>query len=168
MTQWFARMLLSQKPKGVCTSLSPLHTSEDGSSLIELAIIMPVLTLLLLGVADLSRAYYVGIIVSHAAQSGARYATQHPGDSAGITSAATSDATDVPSFNGSAVQAVQGCECSDGSGASPSCATVPICVGDVVSYFDVRTSATYAPLFPYPLLPSSIALHGSARLRAFR
>jgi Flp pilus assembly protein TadG len=148
--------------------LSPILKSEQGSSLIELAIVMPVLTLLLLGVADLSRAYYLGIVVSRAAQSAVRYATQNPSDSAGTVSAATADASDIPSFTASSVNVTWGCECSDGSGASVSCITVPSCSGDIVSYFQVDTTSTYQTLFPYPLIPKSIVLHGSARLRAFR
>ena len=159
---------LSIKKRLRLTLLRLVLYSEQGSSLVEFAVAMPLFTLLLLGTADLSRGYFVGIVVSRAAQTGARYASQNPNDSAGTASAAVADAADIPSFTASSVTATQGCECSDGSGASVNCASVPSCSGDVVRYVQVDTTSTYQALFSYPLIPRSIVLHGSARMRAFR
>ena len=139
---------------------------DHGSSLIELAIFLPVFTLLLLGIADFSRAYYLSIEVSRAAQSGALYGSQNPSDTTGIVSAAVADAQDVPGFTSASVGAIKGCECADGTGPSPHCTNTPVCSANTVDYVQVTTTATYQTLFPYPGIPSSFILNGSARMRA--
>jgi Flp pilus assembly protein TadG len=142
-------------------------TSEAGSSLIELALLLPVLFLLLLGVFDFGRGYYLAIEVSQAAHNAALYGSQNPTDTAGMQYAAVADASDVPNFTISSVTASYGCECSDGSLPVAGCTTNPSCGSmNVVDYVQVNTSASYSALFPYPGIPSPLILHGSARMRA--
>jgi Flp pilus assembly protein TadG len=136
---------------------------ERGASLVEFALMLPFLTLLLLGVIDFGRAYYVNVEVSNAAYTGALYGTQNHSDTTGMQNAATGDAPDVA---GITATATYGCECSDGSNAMPSCSTQPTCSVNVVNYVQVTTSATYKPMFPWPGIPSSLSLQGSAKLRA--
>ncbi len=140
--------------------------SEDGSSLLELALVLPFLLLLLLGVVDFSRGYYLGLEVSAAAHAAALYGSQHDTDITGMQNAALADASDVPNFTSSSVTASYGCECSDGSSASASCSVVPTCATNVVDYVQVATSATYNVLFPWPGVPASLTLSGNARMRA--
>jgi Flp pilus assembly protein TadG len=140
------------------------HTgSESGSSLVEFGLMLPFLALLLLGVIDFGRAYYLSIVVAGAAHTGALYGAQNPRDTTGMQNAATGDAPDVP---GITATATYGCECSDGSNAVPSCSAPPTCSVNVVNYVQVTTSATYKPMFPWPGIPSSLSLRGSAKLRA--
>lgn len=140
--------------------------SESGTGLIELALMLPVFFLLLLGVADFGRAYYLAIEVSNAAHAGALYGSQNSTDTAGMQKAAVADAQDVPNFTTSAVTATYGCECSDGSSSVASCTTTPSCANNVVDYVQVNTSMSYSVLFPYPGIPSPLILHGSSRMRA--
>jgi TadE-like protein len=141
--------------------------SEAASSLIELALVLPLLFLLLLGVFDFGRGYYLAIEISQAAHSAALYGSQNPTDTTGMQSAAVADAADVPNFTISSVIATYGCECSDGSLPVVSCITNPSCGSmNVVDYVQVNTSASYSALFPYPGIPSPLTLHGSARMRA--
>ena len=51
---------------------------EKGQSLLELALILPVLLIVLAGVLDLGRLYYSYIAVTDAAAEGATYAAMHP------------------------------------------------------------------------------------------
>jgi Flp pilus assembly protein TadG len=141
-------------------------SSERGSSLVEMALVLPVLFLLLLGVVDFGRAYYLAIEVSRAANTGALYGSQNPTDTAGMQSAAVLDAPDVPSFTTASVTATYGCECSDGSSPVVSCTTSPTCSTNVVNYVQVSTSVSYSAMFPYPGIPSPLILRGSARIRA--
>ena len=53
---------------------------ERGASLVETALILPFLLLFMLGVIDISRAYFEAAKVQEAAQEGAIYASLHPGD----------------------------------------------------------------------------------------
>ena len=141
--------------------------SESGSSLIEMALVLPVLFLLLIGVVDFGRAYYLSIEVSQAAHTAALYGSQNPNDITGMQNAAVADAPDVPSFTTSSVTATSGCECSDGSSPVASCTTNPSCGGLMtVDYVQVNTSVSYSAIFPYPGIPSPLTLSGSARMRA--
>jgi Flp pilus assembly protein TadG len=51
---------------------------EKGQSLLELALILPVLLIILAGVLDLGRLYYAYVAVTDAAAEGAAYAALHP------------------------------------------------------------------------------------------
>lgn len=147
---------------------------ESGASLVEIALVLPLIGLLLLGVIDFGRAYYLGVEVQSAAEAGALYGTQNMTDIAGIQSAATTDAPNVP---GISATATNGCECSDGTSstasASPTtnaCPAPPSCTGSLslVNYVQVTTTATYSTLFHswiIPGLPTSITLKGSAKMR---
>ncbi|GAB6876054.1 TadE family protein [Thermaerobacter litoralis] len=57
---------------------------QRGQALVELAVLLPVLLLILMGVLDLGRYVYTGLTVRHAAREGARFGAVHPGDDAGI------------------------------------------------------------------------------------
>ena len=50
---------------------------EDGQSLVELALTVPILLLLLLGAAELARVAYAAIEVSNAAEAAVRYGAQN-------------------------------------------------------------------------------------------
>jgi len=142
-----------------------LACSERGSSLVEFALIIPVLSLLLLGAIDFGRAYYLGIEVSNAARAGAQYGAGNPTDTAGMQTAANKDAPDVSGGLTFSPTPAWGCECSDGTSQQASCAPVPTCVNNVVKYVQVNTSATYTTLIPWPFIPSSIPMSGQATIR---
>jgi Flp pilus assembly protein TadG len=136
---------------------------ERGASLVEFGLMLPFLTLLLLGVMDYGRALYVNVEVSNAAYTGALYGTQNYSDTTGMQNAALGDAPDITSITATAAY---GCECSDGSNAVAGCSSQPTCSVNVVNYVQVTTAATYKPMFPWPGVPASIAMQGSAKFRA--
>jgi Flp pilus assembly protein TadG len=55
--------------------------AERGQSLVELALVLPLLILLLTGMVDLGRAFYGFISITNGAREGARYAVRHFGQS---------------------------------------------------------------------------------------
>lgn len=55
-----------------------------GQSIVEMALVTPLLMLLLLGAIDVGRAMAVKIAVTNASREGARYASWYPQDYAGI------------------------------------------------------------------------------------
>lgn len=59
---------------------------ENGQSLVEIALLMPVLLVLLLGAVDLGRAFYAYVAITNAAREGARYGASFPSQSSGIVS----------------------------------------------------------------------------------
>ena len=78
--------------------------SERGQSLVELALVLPLLILLLAGTVDLGRAFFSYIVITNAAQEGARAGSRmpcHAGDAVqrlamktSITNAAVAEAAD--------------------------------------------------------------------------
>ncbi len=136
---------------------------EDGTSILETALVLPVLLLMLVGAVDLGRAYYTAIEVNSAAHAGAMYGSQNASDVAGMITAANAEAPDVA---GLTPTAMYGCECSDGSGISPSCSSTPSCPYNTVYYVEVDTTATYTPLLSLSGVFGPLNLKSSARMRA--
>lgn len=139
--------------------------SERGSSLVEVALILPMLLLVTAGVVDLGRAYYMANEVAAAAHAGAIFGSQNPTDTTDMVTVARNNAP------GSIVSAtaLYGCECIDGSQASKNCGTTPTsCVASTspVYYVSVTAKATYSALLPWPGVPSSINLSNTVEMRS--
>jgi len=59
---------------------------EKGQGLVELALVLPLLLLILLGIADLGRAFYYTVLITGAAREAAVYAAGNPSaDAAAVT-----------------------------------------------------------------------------------
>ncbi len=142
------------------------HLINDmGSSMLETALVLPMLFLLLIGAVDFGRAFYLSMEVAGAAHAAAEYGIQVPYDTAGMLSAASSDAPNVPNL--SVGSRSYGCECSDGTGYSANCATAPTCTNTTLVYrVNVTVSATYTPWFPWPGIPSNLSMSNSASMRS--
>jgi Flp pilus assembly protein TadG len=136
---------------------------ESGTSLIETALVLPVLILMLVTLVNLGRAYYYAISVTSAAHAAAVYGVQNPTDVQGMMNAASASAPDIASLS---TNVTYGCECYDGSSAVADCSAPPSCSENYVNYVAVTTSATFQTVVPYPGMPSSFTLTGSARLRS--
>ncbi len=138
---------------------------EEGSSLVELALLTPLFLLLLMGGTDFGRAYYLSVELAGAAHAAALYGAQDPTDTTGMQAAAQDDAPDVPNL--SVGTPTYGCECSDGSHYSASCTTTPSCPSNTEVYrVNVTVTATYTPLFSWPGIPSSMTFSSSASMRS--
>jgi Flp pilus assembly protein TadG len=144
-----------------------LH-SESGQSLVELAFVLPILFLLVIGAIDFGRAFYLVIEVSNAARAGVQYGatTGNLTNTTGMQTAASADAPDVP---GLVPVATWGCECSDGTATTASCAPVPSCGGGtsyLVDYVQVNTTAPFNPIIPWPgVTPTSpLTFNGQAKM----
>jgi len=136
--------------------------SDEGSQLVELALVVPLLLLIFTGAVDYGRAYFVSMEVSSAAEAGALYGLQNPTDTAGMKTAAALDSPDLPGLTSTASY---GTECSDGTSPTPNPGTPPTCAVNVVRYVEVDTTATYKPIIPYPGMPSQFTLTGKTRMR---
>lgn len=58
---------------------------QRGSNIVELALTLPVLLWILIGILDMGRAVFAQNMISNAAREGARYGSVDPSDTAGIT-----------------------------------------------------------------------------------
>ncbi len=56
------------------------HRTQRGQSLVELALVLPLLSVLLMGVVDLGRGVSTYIVLSHSAREGAYWLSTHPYD----------------------------------------------------------------------------------------
>lgn len=140
---------------------------QDGNSLIETALVLPVLLLLLAGAVDIGRGFRAAMIVNSAARTGAAYGIHYPTDIAGMALAAQTDTSTVVTVK---PIAMYGCECADGSSAVASCSSEPTCSSSMnsVYYVELDTSATYTPMLPWHGISTSIPLTAKVRLRASR
>jgi Flp pilus assembly protein TadG len=142
--------------------------SQRGASLVEVAFMIPFLSLLLIGVIDMGRAFYLSMEVADAARAGAMYGYQTSATMRDTTGIQTAAANDAPEVTGLTTTSSYGCMCSDGTSPSADCSAPPTCSSGKrqVNYVIVNTSATYTPLFPWPKVPASIPLSGTAQLLA--
>jgi hypothetical protein len=111
--------------------------SRDGSATVELAVVLPLLALLLMGLADYGRLMYGASAVTYAARAGASFGARSVGSSsnlAGMRQAAVDAGSDVNILLGD-VAASKVCECADGTAIS--CTGTPIC--DRLIYAQVIT-----------------------------
>jgi Flp pilus assembly protein TadG len=147
--------------------------SESGDSLVELGLLLPILTMLLVGTVDLGRFAYMSIEVANAARAGVQYGQQNAttwADTTGMQTAATNDAPDLVGANNGNLTAVATywCQCSDGTFVTPSCNSgTPSCATTHrVNYVKVVTTATYKAWFACPGIPSTATLTSQAVMRA--
>jgi Flp pilus assembly protein TadG len=142
-----------------------LLRSDGGASLVELAILLPLFMLLMAVAVDLGRAYYLVLELQGAANAAAAYGVQNPTDTAGMSTVAQDNAPNVPGLT--VGTHTYGCECSDGTSYSASCASVPACTGLTEVYrVNITVTATYKPLFPWPAIASTMSFSSSASMRS--
>lgn len=144
------------------SSLAIRFRGTEGSNLIELALVLPILLLILAAGVDLGEAFYTGIQLSGAAHDGAVYGIHNPTDTAGMKIAAQESSANLAGFSASATY---GCECSDGSAIVPGCGAPPACSSNYVNYVDVAVTASYSPIISFPGLPTQTTFTSKARMR---
>ena len=136
-----------------------MRGGDGGQSLVETAVMFPLLIVLLVAGAEFARAAFAAIEVSNAAKAAVQYGAQTQGtvlDSTGMQTAAANDAADLTGLTATPSTSYI---CSDGTAFSNS----TDCPGAHVEVIlTVTTSATYNPLIHWPGLPTTFALSGKA------
>jgi len=143
-----------------------LRESEEGSSVIELAVLLPVLLLLACSLFNFAFWIQKAMRLQEAAEAGAAYGAI-PGnthDTAGMTQAANLSGTGSSSGGGGFVATP-----TDFYTCSPGGAQVTLqtsCSGIApLHYVQVTTSITSGAAVPYSLLPANFKITGKATLR---
>jgi Flp pilus assembly protein TadG len=152
--------------------------SDIGQSFIELALVLPIFVLLLVGAGEFGRLAYYGIEVSNAARAGVAYGAQNhitASDNIGMQLAATNDGSNVvglaatcpgSSVNGLCAVATQSCTCSNGTAITcANAGTTCISPARILEFVQVNTTALVDPLIYLPGLPRSYTLNGQAVMR---
>jgi Flp pilus assembly protein TadG len=150
---------------------------DDGQAFVELALVLPIFILVLVGAVEIGYLAYASIEVSNAARAGVAYAARThttAKDLPNIQLAATLDAPNITTLTATPTFSCS-CESSTGvMGASVDC-TGPGAISTepdscpspsrIVVYVKVTTSAPMNTVFHFPGIPSSITLRGSASMR---
>jgi Flp pilus assembly protein TadG len=150
--------------------------SQSGQTLMEVALLTPLLLLLVIGGIELGRYAYLSILVGNAARAGAAFGAQTLAQSvsaAGIAAAADNDFQN----NGQnvatlAVNSAVTCGCdNDGAVTAAVCSTAAnsnagtCATGHWVVMVSVTASGTFNSLFNFPRIPKNIAISRTSTMR---
>lgn len=133
-----------------------------GQATIELAAASTVLTMIMFGTIELSRAFYSSCEVENAARAGVQYAAVFP-TTATTTEIQNAALADAANMQGLTVVATQYLQCDNGS--TPNFSTGTCASGAVRTYVKVVTTGQFNTVGRYPFIPRPIVLNGSAILR---
>lgn len=138
---------------------------SNGQSLVEIALVAPLLLLMLVGAVEIGRAAYYNIVTVNAARAAVQYGARNhatAADNTGIRQAALDDA---PMLSPDNVTISSFCECPDGT-AAPNCLETDCPVDNrFVPYLKVNTQMQIMPLINFPGLPPSFSCSGEAVMR---
>jgi Flp pilus assembly protein TadG len=131
--------------------------------MVEFALLAPVLIFLFIGMVDLGRSMYFGILATNAARAGASYGSQNlqtAQDANGMQNAANQDAAGVPwTVTATPLCSVNGvtpASCSNAGGGPPV---------NTVYYVKVQVNGSFAPLIQYPGIRNPIPVSGTSEMR---
>jgi Flp pilus assembly protein TadG len=151
--------------------------SQSGQTLLEVALMLPFLLLLAIGVIEMGRYAYISILVGNAAHAGAMYGAQNlafSADAPGITTAAVNDfndnTQDAKKLALSGVTSAVSCGCDNGGTVSTLACTgtgAGICAAGQhwVVTLSVTATGTFTSLFHFPGIPSSITVSRTSTMR---
>jgi len=142
-------------------------SKDAGQSLIELALTLPLLVLLLIGVAELGRLAYYSVEVSNAARAGVAYGAQNHVTASNLAGMRTAAQNDAGNITLATTTATNSCACSSAYTTTSACTTTFSCSGTnrIIEYVQVNTTATVSPLFKYPGVSKTYTLNGQAVMR---
>jgi hypothetical protein len=143
--------------------LGRLARAEAGAALAEMAIIVPVLVLILIGLVELGRYAQFSIVVANAARAGVQYGAQSLGSAANFTGMETAAKNDAgnPAVN---AHASKFCQCADGT-ASPQCLPTDCATSHRLVFVQVDTSGIFPSMLHFPGLPQSQTITSTAIMR---
>lgn len=152
-----------------------LIDDSNGQSLIEMAVVLPVLLSLLFGAAEYGRLWYIGIEVTNAAHAGVEYGSQNritAQDNTNIQQVSLNEEADLINLNVNSLGALTPLTtssisvqqlCASTYSATPSaCSTT---TSSPIEYVQVDTQVTVASLFNTYGFGGNHTLHGSAIMR---
>jgi Flp pilus assembly protein TadG len=141
-----------------------LARADGGTSFIEFAVMAPFVIFLLIGLIEVGRYTYFGILAAHAARAAVQYGAQTTitaMDNTGVTAAATGDAANLPNWHvtRTVVCSISGtitsCPANNVNSVSP----------NLVYYLEVQVTATFNSLLNYPGIPNSVPVSATALMR---
>ncbi len=145
------------------TSRALVH-DERGSSLIELALILPVLLLMLLGVLDFGLVFRQYMTVIDSVRAAGEYATIYgqQANSNQVQTFATQFGSGIPGYTASAALV---CACNPGGGAVSCLSSCGGAVTTPLQYMQVTATATLPLIYGVQGFPSTIPVKSIAFIR---
>ena len=148
--------------------LSQFRQSERGGAMVELAVVLPVLILIAIGVMDYGRVYFTSIAVANAARAGAEWGAQGEGGAfatktAEIQAFAQNDGSEVGTIT---ITSNRVCRCFS---TVVTCSTTSDCgggYGGAAEFVEVTATKVVPLLLKYPGIPTSITVSRTAIWRA--
>jgi Flp pilus assembly protein TadG len=142
---------------------------SGGSSIIELAVALPVLAMILVGTIDFGRVFYTASACTNAARAGAELGAQG-GDAAGMQTAATNSAAqDIGTITPNAVTS---CVCTPDNPTNFSYKATPVVCTDAcapgthrTTFAGVTVSKVFTTSARYPGIPRNLTINRTVTLR---
>ena len=145
-----------------------------GVSAVEFAFVVPIAVYLFAGAVDYGLAFYLQMQAQQAAQAGTQYAVIHgfnpqaASTDASSPTAISNAVVNATTFSGIAASPAQNsyCGCASAKGVvKQDCGEICSDGTSAGIYLTVSASGTYNTLMPYPVIPKSFKLSGSATVR---
>jgi Flp pilus assembly protein TadG len=147
-----------------------LFRAESGTSLVEFAILAPVIAFLLVGLIEIGRFAFFSILAANAARAGAQYGSQDlttAFDTTGITNAALQDGQSLANWTapGGGITVKQMCSVNGGAPAACSTSGALGPPTNTIYYVSVQVTGVFNSLMDYPGIPHSVPVTGSSMMR---
>jgi Flp pilus assembly protein TadG len=150
-------------------SQSRRRRSCRGGAAVELAVLLPILIMVLLGGVDFGRAFFQAVAVRNAAAAAAQYAVYRASntkDTAGIEQVALNELSDTAAGEPITVAVQRFCTCANGSSVDCDSGTCDSTSGPRRTYIRVRVAQPFVTLFDYPGVPHTLPLAQEVYMRA--
>lgn len=146
-----------------------LLLATAGTSVVEFALVAPVLLFLVIGVIEVGRYEYFAILTANAARAGAQYGAQDletAYDNDGITAAVLQDGGNLPNWSApGAITVNQLCAISGnapGTCATPWGSSPP---QNTIYYVQVQVTGVFSSLLSFPGIPDNVPITSTTTLR---
>jgi Flp pilus assembly protein TadG len=140
-----------------------LHRDDLGQSLVEIALSLPMLVFVLIGGADLARAYAMQLAVQNGARAGAEaYAISQSPSIAQATQRAVDEINRTPGLSAGAANVTVSPNL---TAAGTACTPPPTVL--LPCYVTVRVRYTFQTVIPWPFIPNSANFDRSTTVRQF-
>ena len=117
---------------------------DDAQSLVELALLMPLFILLLLGSAAFAQFAWAAVLTSNAARAGASFGAVNPNNAANSDGIKAAAAADSVNLTGLTTTPTTSCACSDGTTIQDCKNSLSLCPSPktIINYVTVNTTST--------------------------
>ncbi|HEX3370223.1 MAG TPA: TadE family protein [Candidatus Cybelea sp.] len=143
---------------------------ENGTGMVEFALVAPFLVLVFMGLLELGRYTYYSILAAHAARAAAAYGSQNTTsvkDTTGMQNVAVADGGNLTTWttNGQGAVSAQPLCSVNGSALSTCGANASSPPANTVYYVSVTVTGRFHTLVHYPGLPDDVWVSGSSTMR---